>query len=80
MSVKTREPTMRPGRMWFRTMIRAMGRSRYPAVILVPALAAVIYFSGAVGMAWWIRPLLIALWVALAAVAISRYARRSSPS
>lgn len=61
-------------------MIQMLARWWYPAVILVPALAAVIYFSGALGMAWWMRLVLIALWVALAAVAISRYARRSSPS
>ena len=61
-------------------MLQALARWWYPAVILVPALVAVVYFSGTLGMAPWLRLMLIALWLALAAIAIRRYSRRSSPS
>jgi len=61
-------------------MLQVLGRWWYPAVILVPAFVAVVYFAGALGMALWLRLMLIALWLALATVMIRRYSRRSSPS
>ena len=36
--------------------------------------------AGALGIALWLRLMLIALWLALASVMIRRYSRRSSPS
>ena len=59
-------------------MMKALGRWWYPAVILVPAFVAIVYFSGVVGMAGWLRLALIVLWVVLAAVALHRYARRAT--
>jgi hypothetical protein len=53
-------------------MLQARGRWWYPAVILGPAFLAVVYFSGALGMALWLRLMLIALWLALASVTIRR--------
>jgi positive regulator of sigma E activity len=61
-------------------MLQVLGRWWYPAVILVPAFVAVVYFSGTLGMALWLRLILIALWLALATVVVRRYSRRSSPS
>ncbi len=54
-------------------MLQALGRWWYLAVILVPALVAVVYFSGALGMGVWLRLMVIALWLALASVMIRRY-------
>ena len=59
-------------------MLQVLGRWWYPAVILVPAFVAVVYFSGT--LALWLRLILIALWLALATVVVRRYSRRSSPS
>ena len=61
-------------------MLQALGRWWYPALILGPAFLAVVYVSGALGMALWLRLMLIALWLALASVMIRRYPRRSSHS
>ena len=61
-------------------MLQVLGRWWYPAVILVPAFVTVVYFSGTLGMALWLRLILIALWLALATVVVRRYSRRSSPS
>jgi len=61
-------------------MLQVLGRWWYPAVILVPAFVAVVYFSGALGIALWLRLMLIALWFALATVMVRRYSRRSSPT
>jgi hypothetical protein len=61
-------------------MLQALGRWWYPAVILVPAFVAVVYFSGALGMALWLRLMLISLWLAVASMMIRRYSRRSSPT
>ena len=57
-------------------MMEALGRWWYPALILVPAFVAVVYFSGIVELAGWLRLLLIVLWVVLAAVVIRPYPRR----
>lgn len=60
-------------------MTKALGRWWYPAIILVPAFVSVVYFSAAGGVVGWLRLVIIVLWLMLAGLAISWYARRSTP-